>query len=489
MSKSFGEEMFSGVLYTAIAKYSGIIVSLIITAVLARMITPEDFGVVAIATVFISFFAILSDLGLGAAIVQKQDLTSEDLSSLFSFSIYLGLILTFLFFIASTGIALFYKNTILLFVCRLLSLNILFSTLNVVPNSLLLKNKKFKFIAIRTFIVQLIAGIISVILALVGAGIYALLVNPIIGSAIIFIINYKQYPLPFHCKIEKRALNKVASYSLYQFGFTIINYFVRNLDKLMIGRVIGLQVLGYYEKSYRLMMLPLQNITNVVTPVMHPIFADYQNNLTIQRDKFLKILRILSLIGFPLTAFLYFSARELVLVIFGPQWEASVPIFKILSLTVWCQIIGSSLGSIFQATNQTKRMFYVGLINTIVNVTGLFIAIFVYKTAESVAWMMVLTFYLSTWNFWYIFRAIFHSSVNIFIKGVIPAILSLLILGVTLYVFSCFVSGIGLLVSLCFKIVIYMIVLICSLHVTHTLDMIKTTKSLISKVKRNNASA
>lgn len=489
MSKSFGEEMFSGVLYTAIAKYSGIIVSLIITAVLARMITPEDFGVVAIATVFISFFAILSDLGLGAAIVQKQDLTSEDLSSLFSFSIYLGLILTFFFFIASTGIALFYKNTILLFVCRLLSLNILFSTLNVVPNSLLLKNKKFKFIAIRTFIVQLIAGIISVILALVGAGIYALLVNPIIGSAIIFIINYKQYPLPFHFKIEKKALNKVASYSLYQFGFTIINYFVRNLDKLMIGRVIGLQVLGYYEKSYRLMMLPLQNITNVVTPVMHPIFADYQNNLTVQRDKFLKILRILSLIGFPLTAFLYFSARELVLVIFGPQWEASVPIFKILSLTVWCQIIGSTQGSIFQATNQTKRMFFVGLINTIVNVAGLLIAIFVYKTAESVAWMMVLTFYIGIWNFWYIFKIVFHSSANVFLKEIIPAIFSLLILSVTLYVFSYFVSGIGLLVSLFCKIMIYTIILICSLHVTHTLDMIKTTKSLISKVKRNNASA
>lgn len=86
-------------------------------------------------------------------------------------------------------------------------------------------------------------------------------------------------------------------------SFSFVNYFTRNLDKLLIGRVIGLQTLGYYEKSYRLMLLPLQNITSVITPVMHPIFAEFQDNLKMQRDRYLGIVRLLALIGFPLSVF------------------------------------------------------------------------------------------------------------------------------------------------------------------------------------------
>ena len=153
-----------------------------------------------------------------------------------------------------------------------------------------------------------------------------------------------------------------------------------------------MQQLGYYDKSYRLMMLPLGTITNVITPVMHPVFSDLQNNLQKLSDNYVKIVRILAYIGFPLSAFLHFGAREIMLLVFGSQWEASVPAFQILALSVGVQIVLSTSGSIFQAANATRIMFLSGVYSTILNVTGILIGIFVFGSIEAIAWCICTTF-------------------------------------------------------------------------------------------------
>lgn len=108
-----------------------------------------------------------------------------------------------------------------------------------------------------------------------------------------------------------RKCSKIWNYSMYQFLFSIVNYFTRNLDKLLIGKYMGLTPLGYYEKSYRLMMLPLQNITYIITPVMHPILSDYQNDMNKLGHTQERIMRLLAFIGFPLSIVLLFVPRNL----------------------------------------------------------------------------------------------------------------------------------------------------------------------------------
>ena len=107
---SIKKELISGVLYTAISKYSGIIISLVVTGILARLIAPEEFGIVAIATVIISFFGIFSDLGIAPAIIQNKDLTGKDLNRIFSFTLWLGIMISILFFLCSWPISFFYKQ-------------------------------------------------------------------------------------------------------------------------------------------------------------------------------------------------------------------------------------------------------------------------------------------------------------------------------------------------------------------------------------------
>ena len=316
---SIKKDLLSGVFYTAIAKYMGILVSLVIAGILARLIAPEEFGIVAVVTVIITFFGIFSDFGIGPAIIQNKELLQDDLTHIFSFTIWSGVILTILFFLCSWPISFFYEQSNIVPITQLLSINLFFASANIVPNALLYKSKSFKFIALRSFWVQVIGGTIAIIAALCGAGLYALIINPIFSSILLFIISYRKYPLQLKITWGMTSMKKIFKFSAYQFMFNIINYFSRNLDKILIGKYMGMSSLGYYEKSYRLMMLPLQNITHVITPVIHPIFSDYQHDLDHLATSYEKIIRLLAFIGLPLSVFLWFSAQEITLIVFGEK--------------------------------------------------------------------------------------------------------------------------------------------------------------------------
>lgn len=393
-----------GVFYTAIAKYSGIVIQLIITAILSRLLTPADFGVVAIATIIIQFFNTISEAGIGPAIIQKKDLTSTEIGGLFAFTTFLGLFLSIVFFFCSSTIARYYDNEALTNICRCLSILILFSSIDIVTNSLLLKQKRFKTIAIRTLLIQILTGVLSVYVATRGWGMYALVFSAISSKVLIFIINYLCNPIRinFHFGCIKR----IASYSTYQFLFNILNYFSRNVDKLIIGKFMGMNQLGYYEKSYRLMMLPLSNITYVFTPVMHPIFSELQNDLDELLEKYLKLLTIIGCISFPLMTFLFFDARELVLIIFGDQWEQSVLPFKILSLTAALQVMHATSSGIFQAINDTRGLFVSSLVSAILLIAGFFVSAIIYKTVVAIAVSFLITCtFGSCIVFYFLFRS------------------------------------------------------------------------------------
>ena len=435
---SIKQEMISGIFWTAVQKYSGLVVQLIVTAILARLLSPEDFGVVAVATVLIAFFNLFTDMGIGPAIIQKQDLTQEDLNSIFSFTIWGGILLAVLFFLAAYPIGVFYKEDSLTFICQLLSVNLLFAAWNIVPNALINKNKRFKFIAERTLLLQVICGIISVVAAYQGLGLYALLISPILTSIGVFILNYRQYPLQFSWQIQTDALKKIFSYSSFQFLFNFINYFSRNLDKLIIGRLFSMNELGYYEKSYRLMMLPLQYVTNVITPVMHPILTSLQDDYKSLTEKYNKIIKLIATISFPLGVFLYFAADNIIYIVYGDRWEKAIPVFQILALSLPLQMILSTTGAIYQAAGKTNWLFYGGLSNTCWTVRGFIIAAVYFRTIESMAWAWDITLLINAViSYGILYRVVLKQSVKGMLKLYILPMQTALFLAILLFGLKC----------------------------------------------------
>lgn len=388
---SLKKEFTSGVFYTSLAKYSGIVISLIITSVLSRLLTPEDFGIVAIATVIISFFNILGDIGIGPAVIQNRNLSKSDLNHIYSLTILVGIALAAVFCVLSFAISSFYDDKELRPVCQWLSLSIFFTCANIVPLNLQYKSKNFRRIAIITLIVQIVSGICAIIYAFAGGGVYALVLSSLASSGILAMIYNYIARLHFSIYIDKSSIEKIFSFSMYQMMFNIINYFSRNLDKLLVGKYIGLSPLGYYEKSYRMMMLPLQNITFVITPVMLPVFAGIQDDRQLLVEKYNKVLSILSYISFPLSVVLFFCGKELILIVFGNQWMPAVLPFKILAFSVATQILTSTAGSIYQAVSATKQLFISGCWGAFFIVSGFIVAILFFPTLKAVCYGFLLS--------------------------------------------------------------------------------------------------
>ena len=431
------KNIVSGIFYTALSRYSSIVARIFISAILARLLTPAEFGVVAIISVFITFFTLLSSFGIGPAIVQHKSLTGEDLSSIFSFSIALGLFLSAVFFFAAPIIASFYNEPVLIPLSRLMALAILFNSLKIVPNALNVKKLRFKEIGIVTVIISIIGGIVAIILAYLGFSYYALIINSILTSFLTLIVFYIMEPVIPSLRLHINPLREIAKFSTFQFFFNFINYFSRNLDNLLIGKYFSPSALGYYDKSYRLMLMPVQNLTFVITPVLHPVLSNYQNETKIIYDTYYKIIRLLAIIGFPLSVFLYFNASEIINIIYGPQWEQSIPVFKLLALTIGTQIVLSTTGSIFQATNRTDLLFYAGLVGAVFVIGGIIYGVFIGKSLVSVGYGLLFAFSVNFFVAFYllIVKSLKQSLINFLKLFIFPLILSLGI-GVALWLVS-----------------------------------------------------
>jgi len=449
---SIKQQMLSGAFYTAVAKYSGILLSLGVTAILARLLSPDEFGIVAVATVIISFFGIFTDIGFSAAIIQNKELTTDDLSNIYSFTVWLGIVLGGLFFLSSGSIAEYYQNDQLTTICRLLSIQLFFSSATLVPNTLFYKKKDFKFIACRSLIIQTTTSLLAIGTALAGAGLYTLTIQPILSSLLFYWISFRKHPQKLRLTLGIESIKKIWSYSLYQFLFSMVNYFTRNLDKLLIGKYMGMNLLGYYEKSYRLMMMPLLNITFVITPVIHPILSDYQNDLNRLGCAHERIIRLLAFIGIPLSTLLFLCADEIILFFFGSQWALSIPVFRILSLTVGIQMILSSSGTFFQASNDTRRLFISGIFSSFTCIIGTLIGIFYFHSLEATAWCICIAFYLNFIQcYLQLYRYTLHRKMLQFYSCLLSPLLAGALSGVAVYSLSLLIPDWNLFFSLAAK--------------------------------------
>ena len=441
-------------LINAVGKYAKIFLTVIVTAILARILSASDYGIVAVITVFSTFFTTLSDMGFGPAIIQNKDLTDSDIDNIYSFTVYISVILMILFSLFSILIAMFYDNDVYIPLGQLLSISLVFNALNMVPNGILNRDKKFISIAVRTVVVYVGSAIITVILAFMGWRYYALAVQAILSALFTFIWNYATTKPKFHFKFNMLSIKKVLNYSGYQFAFNMVNYFSRNLDNLLTGKFLGNAELGYYNKSYELMLYPVNNLTGVISPVLHPILSDYQNHLDVIYKKYMKVLKLLACIGLFVSPFCILASREIITILYGNNWNSSVICFQILAIAIIPQMINGSVGSIFQAIGNTRLLFINSCINTCITVTAILIGVIGGKSIISLSYCVAIAylFHFVT-AFSMLIKMGFHYKIIDFIKELIPDIVILLvmILAVLLYplsisnvLVSVFVKGIYL---------------------------------------------
>lgn len=412
------------------------IVQLIVGMILARLLTPSEFGVFAILMVFTAFFNLMSDIGIAPAVIQSKTVNTNDFLNYFYLSIALGIILTSLFIVLTYFLVRFYSNEVYLKLGLFSTFTIFFTSISILPSAVLSKHKKFKELGILKLTAALISGIIAIFLAYRNFSYYSLVVQSIIYAVVIFLGSFflsKFYTYFKKDKISiseiKISLRKIARYSSYNFAYNFINYFSRNLDNILIGKFLGPASLGFYDKAYRLILFPVSSLNQVFSPIMHPLLADYQENKEFIYQVFSKMIRLLSLIGISTTVFLYINAGDIILIMYGNQWENSIPIFKILGLTVWIQILVSTTGAVFLASNKANLYFYDGVFNALIIVTAIVLGV-IQGDLIKLSYFLLTGYYLaSIVTFYFVMIRIFNKkSIHLFKILMKPAIVGLFVL-------------------------------------------------------------
>lgn len=403
-------EFKKGILFTAVGKYSNVIIQLLVNAVLSRLLTPEDYGIVAVVNVFLIFFQMLADFGIGPAIIQNKQLTDDDIQDIFSFTVFSSIFLGVAFMLLGYPISLFYENSVYIPVSVVLAICVVFYTLLVVPQAIIQKSKNFKLINQVLIGSNFLSGLISIVAAYFGANYYSLILGNIIKAGFLFLMFYQQTELEMRLKWNLSPIKKIYAFSRNQFLFNFINYFSRNLDSILIGAKLSATSLAFYDKAYQLSLYPNQVLTNVITPVVQPIMSDYEQDKSVIERVYLQISKILALLGVPLTVFLIFSAEEIIFFMFGNQWGPSILTFRILAASVWIQMISSSTGAIFQSANRTDLLLKSGIITSIINVTCIVTGVLI-GSIEAVATLLVLAFSVNFLiNNYLLLKKLFESS-------------------------------------------------------------------------------
>lgn len=397
-----------------ISKVVSIIIQFSITAILSRILSPSDYGIVAVTTIFTNLFVLLSGMGIGPAIIQKRNLNKEDYDNIYTFSWYFALLLAIIFSILGFFLARLYNNNNYVFIGLILALSLLFNTVNMVPNGLLLKNQEFFKIAIRTISINVICGFLAVLMANFGFKYYTLVFNSLFNAVAIFLWNKFSIELSFKKRIKMSSIKKIISFSSYMIAFDFINYFSSNLDNILVTLFLGSTMLAYYDKSYQLMMYPVTLIGTVVSPILQPIFAKYQNDKEYIYKNYLSLLKILLILGCFVECIFLSSPREIINISFGDQWNTSIICFFILSFSEFFRIAVKTTGYVIQSINKVKLLFKTTIITTSTYFVCLIVGLY-FKTIESLACSVsiayILTFIISYLSFSIAFE---HKIVSLF---------------------------------------------------------------------------
>lgn len=342
---------------------------------LARILSPSAFGIVSMVIIFTNFAALFIDMGFGVALIQKKDADNEHYSSVFWLNLAIGLFLYLLFFIAAPFLSVFYHEPQITILVRVICLSFIINSFSAIQSNLLIRDLKFKQKVLINWI-SIIAGYsVAFYLAYNNFGVWAIVWMTLVTSlvnTILYWFSSKWYPT---FSFNYLKIKELSSFGFNVLGDTTVNYWSRNFDNFLIARVLGSTELGLYTRAYSLMLLPLRNISSVITKVMFPAFSKKQDDIQTIKLYYLKIIKYISMLTFPAMVGLSLVSKEFVLIFFGDKWSGMIKVLAILSLVGTFQSIFSLNGMIYNSLGKANIAFRVSIIVNMVLIVAFLIGI------------------------------------------------------------------------------------------------------------------
>lgn len=370
MSKEIQEKVKNSLAWSFMDQFITQFVFILFSIYLARILAPSVFGTVGLVTVFTNFAVFFIDMGFGTALIQKKEADTDYFSTVFWFNVFIGTFLYLLFFLAAPFISIFYKMPELILIIRVLCLTFIITSITSVQSNILIKNLNFKKKVIFNWVATLIGYVVAFYLTYVNYGVWAIvwmyLTTAIINSVLYWLSSSWKPDFVFHWE----KIKELSSFGLNVLGDTTINYWSRNYDNFIIGKVLGSSDLGIYARAYSLMMLPLKNITSVFSRVLFPAFSKIQHDIPQIRMQYLKVIKYIAVVTFPIMIAMALVSREFVLLFFGENWSKMIPILSMLSVLGAFQSLVALNGLLYNSLGKANIAFKVSLwVNLILIVT------------------------------------------------------------------------------------------------------------------------
>jgi PST family polysaccharide transporter len=351
------ERALKGLAWSTLAQFTNQALRFIISVILARLLTPNDFGLIAMILVFTGFAGLFSELGFGASLIQKREIGERHLSSIFWLNLVSGLVLTGVVFAVAAPIAKFYHEPRLKALTMVLSGTFFLVSLSIVQKAILKRSMDFRKLAIIEIITMVVGGSIAIILACIGFGVWSLAWQMIVSTAVGVILLWFATGWKPRFKLDKNAIRELFGFSINLFGFNLINYWARNSDNLLIGKFIGSVGLGIYARAYSIMLMPLQQISGTVGRVMFPALSEIQEDKVFVKQIYLRTISVIALVTFPMMMGLLVVADSFVMALLGPKWLEVIPILQIMCFLGLVQSLVATLGWIYTSQGRTDLFF------------------------------------------------------------------------------------------------------------------------------------
>ena len=365
LKSGFKGRALRGVGVTVFSQVSIYSIQMIGTIILARLLTPNDFGLVAMVTAFSLLLQNFGLRGFTEATIQSDVINHKRISTLFWIQVALTLAVTLFFICLSPVMAWFYGEPRLKAITVVIALSFIFNALSTQHLALLARSMQFSKIAVNEVIAQVIGQIVPIGLVLLGWGYWALVARRVVPFAAMAVGAWMLCRWVPRLPAWDAGVKPMLKFGMNTYGNFATNYFSRNLDKVIIGWRFGANSLGHYERAYYLFVMPVNQLSNPLTNVAVSALSRLRDNPEKFRTYYLKAVSMLALIGMPLSAILTLSGKDILLLLLGPQWSQAGEVFTIFGPAIGITLIYATHGWLHLSLGRADRWFRWGIVELI----------------------------------------------------------------------------------------------------------------------------
>jgi O-antigen/teichoic acid export membrane protein len=356
-AESLGSAVVRGIAWKGASQIALQVSRLAVAIILARLLAPHDFGLAGMVLIFSSLVIVFSDLALGAALVQRRDLTDDDCATVFWTGAGVGVFFTLAGIAVSGPLAAFYGEPSVKPLFAVLSLSFVVTALGTTQVSLLTREMDFRTLEIRLMLGTFVGAASGITVAALGGGAWAIVVQQLATSVVSTVLLWALWPWRPGFRYSLASLRQLWSFSANVFGQRLLYYLHRNIDNLLIGRFIGASALGVYTVAYNVMLVPFSRLAAPLQEVFFPAFARIQDDRARIATLWVRVMRMVAAISIPSLAGLVVVAPDFVSVVLGDRWHQVASVVRVLAWVGILQSLQTMNGDILQALGRAQTFF------------------------------------------------------------------------------------------------------------------------------------